>query len=219
MFALAIAGTVAEAARGGIIMFTDRPTWAAAATPTGGENFNGFASDTSFQNTNVPINNGTVTGQPGTNGALSNKIDVPPFEFSGSAAIDSTAYLFGDLSAGELMTMTFTIPVTGWGADFRGIGNPPRITTITIYDASNVVIGTITTASDSSNAQLQFYGFTTMAGQTGKKLVFANSISSNDAFGIDNIQFAVPEPSGVAGVVLASLAALGRRRSRRVTGA
>src|SRR5439155_12129667 len=92
------AGGPCSQAQAAIMIFTDRPTWAAAAAPVnGGENFNGFASDTTFQNTSVPISNGSVSGQPGSNGAQTNKIDALPFGFPGNYPIHRTTHPPGDL--------------------------------------------------------------------------------------------------------------------------
>jgi hypothetical protein len=192
-------------------MFTDRPTWTAAAAPNGSENFNSFATDTTFQNVSVPITNGTVIGQLGSNGAQTNKIDAPPAEFANAYILDGTSYLIGDLTAGQTMTITFNNPVTAWGGDFKGVADVPRTTHIDVFDAANVLQGTVTMSSP-TNTTLGFYGFTMTAGTTAKKLVLSNGVASNDAFGLDNIQFSVPEPSAAAAIAL--LVPLSHRRRR-----
>jgi len=197
-------------------MFTNRATWSAAATPNGGENFNSFAVDTSFKNISLPIANGTVTGQTGANGAASNKIDAPPAEFAPNYIMDGTSYLLGDLTAPQTLTITFTNAITAWGGDFKGVANVPRTTHIDVYDGANVLQGTVPMTSPASDT-LGFYGFTMTAGTTAKRLVFSNGTSDNDVFGLDNIQFSVPEPSGAVMIALFVPLVHSRRRFRRAT--
>src|SRR5581483_8206367 len=129
-----------NAAHAGITTFTNRATWSAAASPNGAENFNGFGADATFQNTSVAISNGTVTGEPGSNGAQTNKIDAPALEFGGVYSIDGTSELLGDVVGSQQFTINFTTPVTAWGADFKGVADGGRTTRIDVFDSTNTLL-------------------------------------------------------------------------------
>ncbi len=210
----------ANVAHAGIITYTNRATWAAAASPNGAENFNGFGADATFQNVSVAISNGTVTGEPGSNGATTNKIDAPALEFGGFYSIDGTSELLGDVVGSQKITINFTSPVTAWGADFKGVADGGRTTRIDVYDSSNTLLGSVPMASDGTNNQLQFYGFTVTMG-AASRIELTGNTDGNDVFGVDNIQFttgavaAVPEPSTFALFALGGAGLAGWRRWRK----
>ena len=209
------AGIVSQAAAQ-VTTHNNRVAWQAAAAPNGGEDFNSFVADATFQNVAVPISNGSVLGEPGSNGGETNKIDVLPAELLATYIIDNSPLLLGDVVSSQKITIAFTTPVTAWGADFKGIsdGGPTvRDTRISVYDNSNNLLGSVLTSSSNSGVDLQFYGFTLGAGQSASRLELRNLTTSNDVFGLDNSQFTlVPEPSSALAVAAATGALLIRRR-------
>ena len=216
-------GFAPSRAEGAMISFTTLVDWTTAVGAFNIETFNGFAVDTSFQNVNVALNGMTVTGTTGLNGALTQKIDAPPL--FPDYFVDSTNFLYGDVRTttdlSEFVRFDFTSPLTAWSAETRGLGDQPT-TTISVYNASNVLLGSIPTFSPTS-ATLGFYGFQLTGGDQAAYLTITSATGANDLFGLDNIRFPaapqtaapVPEPATVALFAsgLAAIALLRRRRS------
>src|SRR5258706_6231551 len=210
--------TRAEAA---LIAYTNEAIWQAAVGANTLDNLNSFAVDTDFKAAAVAIMNGTVSGTTGVNGALTQKIDANPLEFSGFYSIDGTSLILGDVTgAAQFLRFNFTAPVTAWGVQTSGLADVPRTTTIQVFDAGNVLLGTVFPTS-ADNTVRSFYGFQLTTG-AADHIIFSNSNAANDVFGLDNIRFtthpqAVPEPASFfllgSGVVIA-LAAHRRRKAR-----
>lgn len=212
MIAVLLASFLASThASASFLIHTNRTAWETAVGPVSGtEDFNGFATDTSFINTTVPLNNMTIIGTSGSNGTNTQKIDAPPVQYS-SYTYDGSSAVLGDLDgSSEYIRIDFLTPVTAWGVNTLGMSNGTRNTLITAFDADNNGLGTIVTDSSGSYTK-QFYGFEMTTG-TVDHLLFVNSTLSNDAFVLDDMAFVtlstgpvVPEPSTYAMGVLALL--------------
>jgi hypothetical protein len=107
--------------------------------------------------------------------------------------------------------------MTAWSMETKGIGDPPRQTVLSVFDAANTLLGSIVMASDPSAAELQFYGFQLTGGDLASYVTITTGDNGNDVFGIDNVRYvqAVPEPATLllCGSGLAALAARLRRRA------
>jgi hypothetical protein len=199
-----------------VVTYTNRATWLAAVGPLSGtEDFNSFAVDASFQGAPVPLNNMSVVGTTGFNGAQTQKIDALPLEFANYYSWDGTAQLLADLNTtNQHLRVDFTVPVFSWGVDTVGMADIPRTTRIEIYNASNGLLGSIQ-ANDTTGSGKHFYGFDLTA-DAASYLVVVNPTDLNDVFSFDNIGFVtVPEPAGAVALAIAAgvVGPLRRRRS------
>ena len=214
----AVAGIAAGLpAHAGLISFTSQAAWNAAVGPVSGtENFNSFASDTTFQNTTVNVNNMSISGVPGSNGSTTNTIDALSFAYGGYYDLNGSTYLLGDLQGSQTIRIDFTDAVSAWGGTFSGISDGPRNTVLSAYDAGNNLLGVVNTSSV-TNSDVGFYGFAFDANETASYLVFQNTTTYNDVFGLDDIGFVtanVPEPNSLAlfGLGLVGLTLLRRKK-------
>ena len=217
-FALCAAALLgAPAASAAVVTFATRAAFEAAiGGSNGGETFNGFLADATFQNATVAANNMQITGAPGANAAATNKIDAPPLAFAGGYSFDGTSELLGDLSGSQKIRIDFLAAVSAWGADFVGFADGARNTQIQFYTAGDVLVGAIMGAASAANSK-EFYGigFDTPAAYA---LVGFNT-SGIDVFAMDNVAFktappAVPLP-GALPLFAAGLLGLGFARRRK----
>ncbi len=216
-FVLALCA-LAASSEAALIQYSDRPTWLTAVGPLSGvEDFNAFGVDAQFRTATVALNNMNVSGGTGPNGTVTNKIDASPFEFGGFFS-DGTPYLLGDLVSGVTMRVDFLSAITAWGADIQGIADAGRPTRIDVFDSFDALLGSVTLAS-LNQSEDQFYGFQLTGGDLAHYMIFVNSSTNNDTFGIDNIGFVspapVPEPGSLVLFAIGGLLlALHRRRSQ-----
>jgi hypothetical protein len=194
--------------------FNNRMAWELAAGPiTASEDFNSHAVDMLNVPAPVVLNGMIVTSAAGTD--FNFAIDVPPY-FSPLQGIDGTpkangrAADFAPLSLNETWRIDFPIPVTAWGADFKGAGDPPNGNLmIEVFDETNALLGTL--QADAA-PDVEFLGFQLSLGERSGHLIF-RAPGGVDGFDIDNIaMIQVPEPSTILLALVLPLAYCGFRR-------
>lgn len=219
-FAVALAaGTLlAAAAQAGIIEYNDRTTWLAAISgATGGENFNGFASDTSFDGTSVGLAAGMTIGSL-TAAGVGNIIDAPPVGAS-EHNVDGTSVAFvfnGQSGTGAFPFIAFSDPISAFGADFKNLNDDFARTAVQLFDGMTLL--TTLDPVPTAVGVVRFWGFAADAGETITEIRFLRN--DNDVFGIDDIEIraaavaAVPEPATLA-LFGFGIAGLGFARRRK----
>ena len=198
-----------------VTTYTDRTSFNAAAGPVSGQDFNGFATDATFQNVPLKVGDFTIVGT-GTAQLNRNFVDVSPFLFSTHGTGDGSP--FADIlvaaAGGADVTLSFLSPILAWGADFGDLsqGNVQR-TSINFGGMTLVPTSTSQTA-------VRFFGF--VSSTPFSSLTFS-STGTNDGFGIDNVSYAfanaapmpgVPEPATWA-MLLAGFGAIGFAMRRK----
>lgn len=187
LFFTALAATATSNA--GIIAFDDKAAWQLAAGPLdGGEDFEGFAADTTFDGISIGLSSGMQIGTIGGHGrGIFNFVDVSPIalpetDVNGSAHAN---ILGGPFGPSGLVTpfITFTSPVTAFGADIRSLNDDFGRTSVDLYGTSGLLATLEPGILGSDN--FRFFGFASDAGETISEIRFRPNIA--DAYGIDNI--------------------------------
>lgn len=212
--------------------FTDRPAFDTAATADGAvlssEDFNSVVTDQSFQVADGPKTVGALTfaetgpGTAGSGNGQPNRIDADSSEFSGVLSPDDpdTSYVFLSANADDSPTsvygalLTFAAPVQSFGADYRDFisedpGERFRLT----------LIGSMTAASfllpEPPSSSTNFFGIVGDATESFTGIAFSaeEPVPSRRAtVGLDNASFTlIPEPA-TAGLLIAGLGLIARRR-------
>ncbi len=217
----AVAWGAASPAQAGILFFTDRPTWEAAAGPLGfAEDFSGFAQDASFRTTPVALNGMTIQ-QLGT-GSFRNIVDAgsveEDFDFTEHNGTSHGSLFTNADGAGVRVQILFDLPNVAFGFE-SWIAHDTEGALLEVFDGASLLgsqalsndfggfLGYVLTGGDSATAAL-FRSETLIAGSVG------------EGFGLDNLAGTpVPEPgsAGLLGLGLAALSALrvlGRRAAR-----
>lgn len=212
--------TAATQAQAAILTFTDRALWSTAAGgATGGEDFNGFVTDTSFRLSPVALSSGMSIGALTPDGFSNvNLIDVPPLSF-GESDVNGTAHalMWGGL-AGNATTpfIQFSTAIKAAGADFKNINDDIARTELQLFSGA-ALIATLTPDIADFDA-VRFFGFVADAGETITEIRFTRL--ADDIYGIDNIEIAaagvsdVPAPASLLllGASLIGLTTLRRQR-------
>lgn len=110
---------------------------------------------------------------------------------------------------------TFPEPATAFGADFFSIGGTRQVSVQGTFDAGLEAFDLRALFTADGGVDQGFFGLTSTVPFSSITLIALGS-STNDAFTIDNVTIAVPEPgaSGAGVAALLALAGLRRRRSR-----
>jgi hypothetical protein len=115
--------------RAGIVFYTNRAAWQAAAGPSSfTENFSGFIRVTPFRNAPLALNGMTIR-QEGTDRMEWNEVDLPPFQFSPNTG-SNAGLLFTNFpepgTSGGQVRIAFNVPnqafgLESWGVEDEGV--------------------------------------------------------------------------------------------------
>lgn len=189
-------------ADGAIVQYDDRAAWLAAigGTPDIEEDFQGFTVDTSFRTAPLAISMGTIA-QVGLDQLFRNEVDVAPFQFSdNNGTTHASCFVnFPDAGPGSEtnVEITFSAPVSAWGADFNGILGG-ELLAVDVNGTEQTVLGTLLpTAGDT------FLGFVATAGEEVDLVIYRsqnqNPGGGGEGFGSDNYaaNFAAPDEPAI----------------------
>ena len=209
----------AQPAMGAIIGYSDRASWLTAiGSVSGGEDFQSFVADASFDNTTIALADGMSIGTSGLIGQSgTNLIDVPPSNSGfGDLSIDGSSYAqLGSFAADKNIFIAFAAPVSAFAADFVGLNDNSVRTRIELF-SGDTLLDTLLPEGLPCCTTPRFIGFAGDAGETITEMRFVfNGVV--DAFGVDNIEIAeaIGEP-GVLALFALGLVGLAFARRRRV---
>jgi hypothetical protein len=215
--AITAAVGVMTTASAAVVSYSDRTTWDTAVGPTITEDFNSIATDMSFISpASATVGVMTFSGEAGSNGSATQKIDAAPFTFPGIYD-NGTTFVLGDILSGiSTMRIAFSTGITAWGGDFLGIADDVRTAEIDVFDSSNVLLGSVSVPSAPGLSNARFIGFALTAG-VADHIVLVSTTDNNDVFGLDNVglKLSVPEPATLALLGFA-FAGIGWARGRKL---
>ncbi len=171
-----------EYCTGGIVVFTDRPTWlAAAGVITGSEDFNSFTVDTSY-GASSPLALSSGITLSGVGEATFQIVDAAPFFCCEN--VDGTAYaIMKNVPATMLL---FGPAVSAFGADFAAL-NDNVLRTAFEFHSGTTLLATFTPAVINPPFPVRFFGFVATAGDQITEIRFVLA-GVADGFGVDNIE-------------------------------
>jgi len=219
MFGAAVAATLSlvssAVAESATITFTDRATWAAATGGvTGGENFDGFAADTSFDGSSLALASGMTIGTLVAAGGTANFVDAPAGGLDAETDVNGTAHanVFNGQSGGTTTPfISFSTSILAFGADFMNLNDNILRSQVELYSGA-ILLETLA-PSVVAFGTVRFWGFVSDVPVTEIRFTRV----ANDVYGIDNIEIsAVPEPATLLllGTGLGAVAARRRMRKR-----
>jgi len=225
--------SIATVASAAIVQYDNRSAWEGdAGTVDLSEDFEGFNVDTPFVNP-LAIGVGAIS-QELVDAAFRNFVDVPPFMFTDNNGTKHASSFVNHIEASpgishapadaetapptaELQTfgtnvrITFSSPVSAFGADFSGVLGG-ELLAIDVIGAGDVVLGTLLPANNDT-----FLGFVADAGESVESVLCRSQNlspgSGGEGFGMDNFDAVsgggggdgggtVPATSGIALVLL-----------------
>ncbi|MBI1391771.1 MAG: hypothetical protein GC152_03415 [Alphaproteobacteria bacterium] len=135
----AVAASLAAlaAAPASAAVFTDRTAFDAAVTPNGSEDFESFATDQEFRTQTQTAGIFTFTGGTALGGASSNLIG-PSGAISGASGVQAETSRPQNFDVE--VRIDFATTLIAWGADFFSFGGASQQTTITFFDAADMLI-------------------------------------------------------------------------------
>lgn len=183
----------------------DRSAWEAAVSGT--ITNDGFDAPLS-QSSTLNFASGVVSVASGQTGSPNHLVD---FDSNTSSNTFVTAINTATSAVDGFTTVTWTFPseVTAFGADFLSIGGSREVGPTGDFDSGteHYILRDLFGGTDRG-----FFGVVSSTPFTEITIEATGSIASNDAIRIDNLAFAVPEPSSVTLLFGALGLGLGYRR-------
>lgn len=221
--AVILAGSAAEAVI--ITTYSDRGAFEDAASSLTTEDFESVSGDPHFNVNSVVVGDLTLStdGDSTPNGNF-NMVDTAPFRLpdgGSTASYDVNApgdetlvnvVVFENNS--DIFSISFAHPIVAFGADLGEFNNDGNLRTeISILGGSITGTGQAVATPVSSGREKIFFGLTS---DTPFNQVAFTAVDSLDVFSIDNVSFAIPEPSSYAAILgfLGLGLALIRRKKR-----
>lgn len=206
---LMLACLVAGSANAALVSYTDRISFDAAAGVSTIEDFESYASDTSFQAGILDVGDFTLS-MVGSPSPAYNFIDVPPLD-TAETDVNGTNHMnvFTEGRSMTNLTFLFDSAITAFGADFRSLNDVIERTQLLVD--GEVLSLPIAGAS----GEFSFFGFTSDTAFTS--ITFQGV--ANDVYGIDNVTYsatAVSEPSTIAFLLLGATGLMFARKKRRL---
>jgi hypothetical protein len=180
-----------------VSVYTDAAGWNAAVAGVGGtvysEDFQGFATDASFQTS--PVAGSFFSLVQSGQDDFRNLIDVPPLFYEDNSGT-SHASMFTDYGY-VTVEMSFSQPLFAWGADFYGAASGEMVDLALLSGGDP--LGTLSVLAGDS-----FFGFVLSGpGLALDQIVFQSRISldGGEGFGLDNVVGApaavIPAPAAI----------------------
>jgi hypothetical protein len=177
----------------------DRTAWEAAV---GGVSTDPFDNDIPQSDT-LDFDSGIQSVAEGLNQTANH--------FVGGGRFNGTLRTSGSSAPGYLtFTWDFPEPVTAFAADFFSIGGSREVSVQGTFDSGLESFDLRTLFIDDGGLDQGFFGLSSTVPFSSITLIALGAIDSNDAFTVDEVAFAVPEPGPEeSGATLLALGLLG----------